>query len=123
MPKKPNLPMAEVKAALDKRIGSHDRSIFRNILTDSLVYKPRAKDWRKLREDPEKHARTVATLAKLNGFADRSESVNVTMDVNKLAETLINRYGPEKARKMLELHGLPTSLVPNIIDSTATQEA
>jgi len=112
MPVAPRIPRKELQAALEKRVASRDRGIFTGILAKGLSIAPRQKDWKKLREDPEKYGRTIATFAKLNGYAERTESVNVSMDVNALAETLVNRYGAEKARTMLTMHGLPASLIP-----------
>lgn len=114
MPKGPRIPKKLIREELLKRIQRQDRGPFAEILADAVSAKPTLKAWRQLaKSDPDKYARSIASMAKVSGFADRSESVTVNMDVNQLAETLINRYGPAKARTMLELHGLPTSLIPD----------
>lgn len=113
MPKLPRLPAAQVKANLAARVARQDRGPFQELLAETLHYKPKPKALRELAKDPEKHARTVKTYAQLAGYIERKESLNVSMTAKELADTLVARYGAEKARKMLELHNLPQSLIPD----------
>lgn len=74
--------------------------------------KPSLTAWRKMaKADPEKYTRALSNLTKIAGYTERSESLNVTMDARDLAQTLVARYGQDKAKAMLELHGLPASLL------------
>lgn len=98
----------EVLARIQDRLDRYDRGPFREMLTDAVAQKPSLTAWRKLAaKDPEKWSRAVTGLAKTAGFADRSESVNVKLDINELIDQTISRYGPDRARAILASMNLP----------------
>ncbi len=112
MPKNPRIPASEVKAALEKRVANHDRSIFHELVADVVHTKPRPKDLRRLREDPERHARTLTSYAKLAGYIDKSVHVTAHYDMAQLAQTLLARHGPENLIGIWERMNLPMSQLP-----------
>ncbi len=120
MPKPPKVSAAAVRARIRRNVEQAAREPFQAVLADALYNKPKNKHWRALANDPEAWARSVKNLAPLAGYVDRRESLNVTMSSTELADTLVARYGPDKARQMLALHGLPESLIPTASADTGT---
>ena len=112
MPKNPRIPAKDVKAALEKRVANHDRSIFNELVAETVRIKPRAKDLRKLREDPERHARTLSSYAKLAGYIDKTAHVTAHYDMAQLAQTLLARHGAEKLVTIWHSMNLPMSQLP-----------
>ena len=104
-------------AIIQDRLDRYDRGPFREILTDATAQRPSLTAWRKLAaKDPEKWSRAVGNLAKTAGFADRSETVNVKFDINQLIDQTIKRYGPDKARAIIQSMNLP---LPQSLQDTA----
>ncbi|MEE9158928.1 MAG: hypothetical protein V3U60_11140 [Gammaproteobacteria bacterium] len=108
----PRIPAKDVKAALEKRVANHDRGIFNSLVADVLHCKPRPKDLRRLREDPERHARTLTSYAKLAGYIDKTAHVTAHYDMAQLAQTLLIRHGPDNVVKIWVSMGLPMSQLP-----------
>ena len=108
MAKLTRIPGSEVLARIQERLDRYDRGPFRELLTDSLAVKPSLTAWRKLAtKDPEKYSRAVTNLAKTAGFADRSETVSVKFNLNELIDQTIARYGPDRARQIIQGMNLP----------------
>ncbi len=117
MPQSPRLPAAEVRKNLMNQLAQQDHQPFREILADAVSVKPKKKAWRELANtDPEKYTRAVNQLRKAAGYIDKTEHHQINHSASDLAATLVARYGPAKARQMLELHGLPVELVPDAIE-------
>lgn len=112
MAKRPNIPAKAVRNALAKRVAERNRDVFSEPLVKALRIAPRDKDLKILRESPVDWSRYVKTMSALNGYADRSVHETVHYDIGQLAETILARYGPDKAREMWLLHGLPEAMLP-----------
>lgn len=112
MPRNPRIPAKDIKAALEKRVASHDRGIFNELVAGAVQHGPRAKDFKKLREDPEKHARALSSYAKLAGYVDKSVHVTAHYDIAQLAQTLLARHGAEKLITIWNSMNLPLSQLP-----------
>ena len=112
MPRPPRIPAKDIKAALEKRVANHDRTVFHSLVTDAVRYGPRAKDFKNLRKDPERHARTLSSYAKLAGYVDKTIHETRHYDIAQLAQTLLTRHGPEKLLSIWQSMGLPISQLP-----------
>ena len=132
MAKAPRVPAKQIKERLEAAISQGSREPFQKILADGLSVKPKLKSWRNLaNNNPEAYSRTLKNIAGLACITERTESlsVNLTGDVAQLANTLASRYGIEKGREMLRLHGLPESLIADnttiegeLVESPTTDE-
>ena len=64
------------------------------------------------RQNPRQYVQTLKDLAELNGYATRSERIEVKHDARSMALELVNRVGRERATEILADFGLPASLIP-----------
>ncbi len=112
MAKGPQIPAKAVKAAIAKSIADKNRDVFSQPLVDALHLAPRKKDLQELRKNPELWGRHIRTLSSLNGYIEKTVHETRHYDIAQLAEILLARYGEDKAREMLRLHNLPSSLIP-----------
>ena len=108
----PHTDAKAVREHMLRQIAGQDRTLFHGLVADGLKYKPRAKDWRSLREDPERHMRTVTGYAKLAGYVDKQVHETRHYDMAELAKILLARHGPEKLTQIWENMGLPMSQLP-----------
>ena len=112
MPRPPRIPPKEITERIKEQLARYDRNPFKDVLADALTVAPSKTAWRRFaKKDPGKYSQAIATLAKPAGFAEKSESLVINMDANKMAQELIARFGREKGQQLLEAAGLPTSLI------------
>ena len=121
MPKAPRLPPDKIFADIEAQLARLDRAPFRKPLAEALGVAPSRTAWRKLaKRDPAKWAAAVATLGKSAGMPETVQTISVNLEPQQLANQLVTRYGTDKAREMLRMHGLPESLIPIItVDKSA----
>ena len=120
VPKPPRLPPDKVFAEIEAQLARLDRAPFRKPLAEALGVAPSRSAWRKLaKNDPGKWSSAVATLAKSAGMPETVQSISVNLEPQQLANQLVTRYGTERAREMLKMHGLPENLIPIITIESA----
>lgn len=103
----------EIRKTIEMRVSSHDRSVFKPLLADALENAPTAKAWKKLaKTSVPRYVQSVQGLARLNGYADKTEHVVEKRDIKETVTLIVAQRGIEGARKMLEGAGLPLSLLP-----------
>lgn len=106
------LPQGEVRERIKQRIARYDRAPFQDHLATALERGPKPAHWHALaKKNPARWADAVSTLAKVSGFAERSESVHVQLGPQEIAQQLVARHGQQKALELLKAAGLPTSLI------------
>jgi len=111
----PRLPGKEVIKRIADQLARFDRAPFQQHLATALSVGPSLSSWRKQsKKNPEAWARSVASLAKVAGFAERKETLNLTLDPEAMSRELVARYGTTKAQTLLEAAGLPVSLIPTV---------
>jgi hypothetical protein len=68
----------ETKARLIAQLAGYDRQPFIEQLAEIMFNGPRAEDWRKFaRKAPDRWAASLATMAKLAGFTEKTENVHL----------------------------------------------
>lgn len=98
----------EIRKTIEMRVSSHDRSVFRPLLADALENAPTAKAWKKLaKTSVPRYVQSVQGLARLNGYADKTEHVVEKRDIKETVTLIVAQRGIEGARKMLQGAGLP----------------
>ena len=109
----PMLDPDEIRKTIQQRVSAHDREVFQPLLTTALDNAPTAKAWRKLaKNNVPRYVQSVQGLAKLNGYADKTEHVVEKRDLKQTVTLIVAQRGIEGAKKMLEGAGLPLSLLP-----------
>lgn len=123
MPRPPKLPEREVFQRIESRLARYDRGPFQEQLARALACGPSKSAWRSLaKKNPAAWAQSVEKLAKVSGFAERTESLSLTMDPQQIARELVARHGPDKAALLLQAAGLPSGLVSGEVIEQAGAE-
>ncbi len=113
MPRAPKIPAKKVFDELERQVTRQDRSVFAPMLADALGVKPSRTAWRQFaKRNPDRYVKAVGELARMNGYADKTEKHIFRHDPKLLAEELVQRMGEDKARETLVNFGLPASLIP-----------
>jgi len=116
------LPADEVLRRIEAKLGRFDRTPFHEQLSRAISCGPSKTSWRSLgRKAPDKWAQAIVNLARVSGFAERKETVNLTPDPKIVASELVARYGRENALSMLKGAGLPETLIPEVIEGEAVE--
>lgn len=114
MQKNPNIPAQAVFDQIETQIARQDRGVFATMLADALGVKPSRTAWRSFgKKNPDRYVKAVGELARLNGYADKTEKHIYRHDPKSLALELVNRLGEDKARSVLTNFGLPATLIPS----------